>query len=359
MTGLPVLPPFAAIVEIAVFFIPIALIETFDPTIIDFSTWQPHPFWLPVLLLSLQYGTVSGLLAASIAIGVSVLLGFPEQEVGENHFAYLLRIWLQPVLWIAAAVILGQFRLGQISERNALQERLDEALTQRRSLAAHAENYRQRCERLERQFATRPVNDATALVDRLLDISSGSGPEHFQAVLDCIAIVTPGADASLFRAGPEGLSLVARRGSLGEDIVQSHIARDSGLFRSVVGEGRQLNALFEGDAALLDGIGLAAVPVSNAAGDRIVGMIKIDFAPASIFSEDLTDRLAVVSRHAVDAFSADDQHGDAGNPLRQTPQTSSARIAARRRMAWQRPSRPVEARVVATPSQSTKPRTPA
>ena len=93
-----------------------AALDHFWPSFPTLSQMQPHFFWLPVLLLSLQYGTVSGLLAAGVAIVLTAWLGWAEQEVGENHFNYLLRISTQPMLWLVAALLLGQFRLRQIEQ---------------------------------------------------------------------------------------------------------------------------------------------------------------------------------------------------------------------------------------------------
>ena len=87
--GLPVLPPLMALVEILVLMVVPGLLDYFWTGFPSLAETQPHFFWLPVLLLSLQYGTVSGLLAAGVAITITALLGWPDQEVGENHFNYL------------------------------------------------------------------------------------------------------------------------------------------------------------------------------------------------------------------------------------------------------------------------------
>ncbi len=75
--SLPVLPPLSALAEIVILFALIYIVDELTPTIsvLDLS---PHPFWIPVLLLSLQYGTVSGFLAAATAIGLSLYGGVPR-----------------------------------------------------------------------------------------------------------------------------------------------------------------------------------------------------------------------------------------------------------------------------------------
>ena len=66
--GIQVLPPPIALIEIVALIVPFTLLDHFVTSFPNLADIQPHPFWLPVLLLSLQYGTMSGLLAASAAI---------------------------------------------------------------------------------------------------------------------------------------------------------------------------------------------------------------------------------------------------------------------------------------------------
>lgn len=332
--GLPVLPPMIALIEIALFFVPITLIEIFEPTLLDITTWQPHPFWFPVLLLSLQYGTVSGLLTASIAIGVSAFFGFPEQEVGENHFNYLLRIWLQPVLWIAVAVVLGQFRLRQISERADLQQRLDEVNSQRKALADHAENFRLRCERLERGLASRQPGDAQALIDSLLDLQAADGQQAGDSCLNSIELVAAGAEASCYLMTDAGLELLVARGSRGADAVGRHFGRGSPLYQAIAEEARSLSALAEADAVALGTHGLAAVPILAPAGDRVLGMLKIDFAPAATLTRDLTDRLMLIAAQAVPAVQRLNGNATGAAGLVVSAQSDLAGRRPRRRQPW-------------------------
>ncbi len=115
---LPVLPPVGAFVELVLVMGLIYLVSYLIPGI-DLATLEPSPFWVPVLLLSLQYGTVAGLLAAAVATLAYTINGLPEQAIGENLFAFLLRIWALPILWIGVALVLGQFRLRQIEVKQS------------------------------------------------------------------------------------------------------------------------------------------------------------------------------------------------------------------------------------------------
>ena len=60
------------------------------------------PFWVPVLLLAVQYGTMTGLAAAVAATAVSLTLG--EEPPLEDYYAHFLNLWRNPMLWLAAVL---------------------------------------------------------------------------------------------------------------------------------------------------------------------------------------------------------------------------------------------------------------
>ncbi|MGE0517102.1 MAG: hypothetical protein AB7O71_24505, partial [Hyphomicrobiaceae bacterium] len=212
-TGLPVLPPLAALFEIVVLVICPGLLDYFVPGFPSLNETQPHFYWLPVLLLTLQYGSASGLLAAGVAIILANLLGWPEQEIGENHFNYLLRIWLQPVLWIATAVILGQIRLRQIERKQALGRSVALLTQQRAALAEHAQNLRARCDRLERFIATRHEADGLALLSALGRTQTTSAAEAMEALREAVTLACGDCQLAVLSREGDELRAIFRHGT--------------------------------------------------------------------------------------------------------------------------------------------------
>lgn len=298
--GLPVLPPFSALLELASVVGLILLVDWALPDV-DLTDIQPNPLWLPVLLLSLQYGTVSGLMAAVVAIIVTVVAGFPEEGVGENHFTYALRIWAQPILWIGAAVLLGQLRLRQITERQELLRHATELVAQRDHLAAYASGLRQRCETLERGRAGSV--DAPAV--RLLGAVGGmtvAGADLGGAFKQCLSLAFPGAEASLFSLSTSGARLVADSAWPPHARWSREIAASHPLYRAVVEEGASLCVATAGDETRLNGEGLAAAPVRSPQSRRVIGFVKIESAPAAAISEATTAALEVIAAALVPAL---------------------------------------------------------
>lgn len=291
--GLPVLPPLVALVELAALIGFFVLVDWATPDI-DLTDLKPNPLWLPVLLLSLQYGTVSGLMAALFAILLTVFHGFPEEGVGENHFTYVLRIWSEPILWIAAAVLIGQFRLRQIAEGHALRQKVSELAMQRTYLADYADSLRQRCDRLERSRATEAATPTLQLLDSLAGLAQpGAGLEP--AFQRCMALAFPGGRASVQVKTAAGVCVVASYGP--QDATSGWKAIDAlhPLFLAVAEQGATLNVIVPGDERTLAGVGLAAVPVRGGAEQKAIGMLLLETAPAACISAETTVALEMVA----------------------------------------------------------------
>ena len=279
---MPVLPSLAALIEIAVLFTIIVGANWLHPGI-DIADIRPHPFWIPVLLLSLQYGTASGLLAAGVAIAITAINGFPEQSTSETYFAYFLKIWIEPILWVGAAVLLGQFRMRQIARKQALITQITELAKQHETLSSYTTKLRSYCTALERQIAGRSEPNVLLALEAL-SATSGQASGLDQSFARVISLTLPGARATLYVADPAGLRLVAVAGTPPESDTGAWIASTHPLFRAVVAEARSVSVLTpEGETSLAKA-GLAAVPVgtSTAHGSKIAGMLKIEeIDPAS------------------------------------------------------------------------------
>lgn len=293
VSGLPVLPPLVALVELAGVIGLILLVDWALPDI-DLADIQPNPLWLPVLLLSLQYGTVSGLMAALVAIVVTVVSGFPEEGVGENHFSYVLRIWSQPILWIGAAVLLGQLRLRQITERQELMRHAEELAVERDNLARYSAGMRQRCEMLERERAGAVDAPAVALLQSVAALPTAAG-DVGEAFRRCMTLAFPGAEASVFAVTATGARKVGDSGWRADQRWRDELARDHPLYRAVIDDGASPNVLVPGDEARLAGEGLAAVPIRSTLNRRVIGMVKIERAPAALICAETTAALDVVA----------------------------------------------------------------
>ncbi len=116
----------SALLEIALFLIGMLVLDfvLFDAPHTRFFATCLHPFWIIVLLVSAQYGTKEGLVAAIASSAVLLIGNMPEQTINQDMYDYLFLVAKTPLSWLVAAVILGELRQKHIRERAELQQSL-------------------------------------------------------------------------------------------------------------------------------------------------------------------------------------------------------------------------------------------
>ncbi len=83
----------------------------------------PHPFAIPVLLSSCQYGLAGGMMAA-VAASILYLFELAPQSGAEDFYAYGRAVVIQPAAWLATALVLGGLRSLHIHQYADVSEEL-------------------------------------------------------------------------------------------------------------------------------------------------------------------------------------------------------------------------------------------
>jgi polysaccharide biosynthesis protein PelD len=311
-SGLPVLPPLAALIELSVLVAFIVILDWAFPAL-GFLTVEPSPFWVPVLLLSLQYGTVAGLIAAAAATAAYVFNGVAEQVVGENFFSYLLRIWALPILWIGVALVLGQFRLRQIAEKHRLRHELEQRTVEAQTLAGYAKDLEGRYHRLERQLTTRFAQPITPVLDALTAIADPAADVD-KVVSAITERLWPGAQASISAVEGDRLDVIAKGNWPATASFATELSNIHPLYRAIVVDKRSVCVLNTGDETVLAGLGLVACPIVAPDAGSVVGMLKIEVMDPALLTEGTAQHLEMVAQllsHGGDEAFAHRPSGDA------------------------------------------------
>ena len=309
----PVLPPRLALLEMGLL-LALVIAEYAVEGFPQITRINPHPYWIAVLLLSLQYGTISGLIAASIAIAGTVLIGLPEPDIEERYFNYLVRVWTQPVLWLLVALLLGSFRARQIEQRDELLHQVDELRTRGATLLDHTNNLKARCSKLERYIATHQRSDTGQLLVALSRLSEAEPGRWAPALKHALSTGFPGGRLALYAADGDRMRLLLAHSYAQENAADAtatpppaaEITAGSPLFVAVVGSGRGVSVLAAGDDAALAGVGIAAVPIfaeQSGAVPKVTGLLLAEHLPAHQVDAALLRRLGVVAAHLAPALA--------------------------------------------------------
>jgi len=134
---------------------------------------MPHPFWIPVLLMSAQYGIMGGLFAVLAAGGTYVATELPAQSASQDFYDYAAIAAAQPCAWFAGALVLGGLRTLHMHHYAGLDEQLRETKAAAEDLADRLGAAIGEIGLLERRIATDTATTA-ALLEALvgLDLSS-------------------------------------------------------------------------------------------------------------------------------------------------------------------------------------------
>ncbi|WP_431859078.1 GAF domain-containing protein [Azospirillum sp.] len=264
----------AALVELVLFFgAALAVDALLGGT--RFGGVQPHPFWVPVLLLAVQYGTGEGVLAA-IAATLALRLGnMPEQLISQDFYQYLYAVSREPILWLVAAVLFGELRMRQLREREELRAGME---LSRKEADAIARSYRQLKtvkESLETRVAGQ-LRTVVTLYQAAKSIDKLDEGEIMLGIADLIRTVIKPDKFSLFLLNNDVLESVTNDGWEDDDSYARWFDAGSPVFETVVGRQRFLCVARPEDERILQGEGILAGPLVSEDTGTVVGMVKVE-----------------------------------------------------------------------------------
>jgi polysaccharide biosynthesis protein PelD len=270
----------SALIEIALFFV-IALLLGWvtgaSPRFIDTS---PHPFWIIVLLISVQYGSNEGLLAVLVASLVLLLWNIPSQEIGQDFYGWLLDIMANPLMWLIAAVVIGEIRLRHIRERDVLISELHESQDREKTFAVSYEQVRARKERLELNIAGQ-VRTETAAYRAAKAMEKLDPNQVIEGVATMVESALGAEKFSLYLLEGDVLQRALTHGwsEQDEDTQDAEYRSQSPLYQAIIGKKETLCVINEVQERLLAGKGVLAGALQDTSTGNVLGMLKIESLP--------------------------------------------------------------------------------
>jgi hypothetical protein len=252
-----------------------------------FAGIAPHPFWIIVLLVAVQYGAKEGLVAA-LAASAALLIGHsPEQGFSEDLYDWLLRASREPLLWVFAALLLGEIRDAHRRERDRLREALTETRHQADAIALAYERLSGIKDHLESRVAGQ-VRTAQAIFAASRSIDREDTGQVLAGIQALVSTVLNPSKFSLFLLQGNVLEAALSQGWAEDDPFDRTFDQASPLFQAVVSQRRDLVVTRPSDGVVLGSEGLMAGPLTCSETGELFGMLKIealeflDLHPASV-----------------------------------------------------------------------------
>ena len=293
-------PALLQCVEMIVMF---AVLMAIDHLLLEgdaFFDLNPNPYWLPVLVMAIAYGSGLGLIAGAIA---SVIwLTWPHDWPGAvDELEKQLRLSILPMLWMVTALVVGEVtarRLSRIAEQDTRHQ-----LTNRnwQKLAKVIAQLTDTNRKLQVRIATeqRTINRA---IDALVGLSEPEPAHQLDAITRLVALALQTDDFTFYDVRSEqviarfaGKEAEGRPSELsGTVLAQAMIAAPAPIYQDEPGE-----------HPILGHYGLAGLPVFSQTGE-LSGLIVIHSAVSQRLGEarmaelahvvDLLGKLPVFSR---------------------------------------------------------------
>lgn len=240
-----------------------------------FRDLQPHPFGAVVLLMAVHYGTREALAATAVCT-VALLWGnLPAQSIDQNIHDYSVRVLLQPLLWMIAALVLGELRMRHRLAYHEALELLNNAERRAALLTRSHQELTAAKERLETRLAGQ-LSTATGLFEAARTLETLDPGKVIAGAIDLVGTALQARAFSLFLLEGDALVLVAAQGSTRKRPLVERYASTTALFKEVVGGQRVVSVSTAAGEAVLDGHGLVAGPLIDPASGQLVGMLKVE-----------------------------------------------------------------------------------
>jgi hypothetical protein len=238
-----------------------------------FATVEPNPYWLPVLVLAMSYGTGMGLAAAAIASLLWIMA--PHQwpsgtdQLGEQHQLSLL-----PLLWTMAALLIGEVTASRKARYESLSKRHEELADDWEKAAATFANLSKINRDLQVRIAAEQKIGGQA-------ISAAAGlvqPDQLsqtEALTRLIALSVLSDDFTYYQVrGDRIVAQLQGAAAHGQPIDVSQTA----LAQTIAKQPRIIHIGQERSRALLQDFGIAAIPVRDEVNGALTAILVIHSA---------------------------------------------------------------------------------
>jgi hypothetical protein len=256
----------------------------------------PNPFWLPVLVLSLQHGMAAGLAAAVLAAALQLLDGPPPALLTEDLYSYVGRIAAEPIGWTCVALLIGHTRSRQLDHLKELVAEFADQSQQAAVVADLCEDLRARTETLERHIAANAYASNVDVAEAITELHDSTWDNFADRLARFVSLMTGAAEFSILMLRDGALEPVFHPADDHRQAADAVVLSDEPLFAAIVNERRTLSVAHAADKVLLGNRGVMAGPlVDQQAPDRVLGMFAIAGAALDDHPEDIERRFSLTA----------------------------------------------------------------
>lgn len=265
----------SALVEMGVIFLSLLAFDVFFGAGDRFFDTSPHPFWVIVILMGVQYGTAEAVLAAVLSTLFLLLGNLPEQTLEQDMYDYLYTIFRLPLMWLLTAVVIGELRQRHVREREYLKKELHDSRERERIIAESYSSVKSLKEKLELKISGQ-LRGAVNTFRAAKSIETNNPSEVLQGVQELIRSTMQPEKFSVYTLTKDGLIPNITYGWTSEDHYQDKISAQDTMYKQVIAEQQTLCIANSDHQAILGNQGVLAGPLVDKETGEVSGMLKIE-----------------------------------------------------------------------------------
>jgi hypothetical protein len=267
-----------ALLELGLFLLVALVIDALFGNGNRFWNVEPHPFWIIIILLSVQYGVAAGLIAVLASTLALLLFNLPDQRVDQDTYSWLYEVALNPLMWLVAAALIGELRMRHIRERDELHEQVDEIAERERAITESYDTVRQFKENLELRIAGQ-MRAATETYRAAQALEKLHPNDVMHGIEDLMRSALSPKKCSIF---------LLENNLLEERLVSGWDDRESfarsfdpshRLFQRVIGGQETLSIINAEHQVVMGDQGVLTTPIIDKNSGQVLGMLKIEQMP--------------------------------------------------------------------------------
>jgi len=271
------------ILEIILFLAAFLLADQFFFESDRFINIEPHPFWIIVVLISVQYGAVAGLLCASACSAGFLVDNIPDRPFDQDRNEWIMSVIKLPFLWFLSAVVIGEVSARRLTEREELQDEIQGLNERESTLLETLENLGKSKDRLEVLIAGQ-WNTVQKTLVAARDIESLTPELLLESSMVLIDSLLGPDQFSIYIFEDNTLTYAYGKGWGNSSEYADKFSVEDPLFTAIIGERRTLSISRPQDEPLLERQGVLAGPIIDHETGEIIGMLKVEKISFTRFS---------------------------------------------------------------------------
>ncbi len=240
-----------------------------------FVDYYLHPFWIIILLISIQHGTLAGIMSVILSTLFLYVGNVPPQNAQESTFEYQFHLAFLPLLWFVTAFILGEIRRGEIQETEELKHNFAKSTEEAKAITDAYQDLKKIKESLETQLGSQLRTSAM-----IYQTFKSLGTLHPGLVLmNLNQIVEPILNPkkySIYALGTNGFESTLCKGWNEEEAYLRRFSQDHPLYQQIAGKQKMVCVINADDEKILAGEGILAAPLIDPDTGEVFGMLKIE-----------------------------------------------------------------------------------